>query len=205
MEPSPGMQAESLGKVLPRILFPYVQQWADRQGMTLLSRLLVDDQFRGLIEKYGDEIVMQMARAAVRPPVNGRSNGSRQAAYAEAFGVESDTNANDLRDLHDRVLAMEAQQDAQQALFQTLRDKSRPLALALGCCPLCFVGVEGCPGCQGRSKVGLHPPDFALLDAQIVQPLAERGVSVVVTDSSAGHRSKESIATTKRSKTWPRK
>jgi hypothetical protein len=192
--------------VLPRILVPYVQQWADRQGMTLLSRLLVDEQFRGLIEKYGDEIVMQMARAAVQP-VNGsaRTNASRPAAYAESFGVEPDANANDLRDLHDRVLAMEAQQDAQQALFQALREKSRPLALALGCCPLCFVGVEGCPGCQGRSKVGLHPPDFALLDAQIVQPLAERGVTVVVTDSSAGHRAKESIATTKRSKTWPRK
>src|SRR4051794_21915962 len=108
MDPSSGMHAESLGKVLPRILFPYVQQWADRQGMTLLSRLLVDEQFRGLIEKYGDEIVMQVARAAVQP-VNGsgKTNGSRPAAYRESFGVDPDTNGNDLRDLHDRVLAME--------------------------------------------------------------------------------------------------
>jgi len=204
MEPSQAMHAESLGKVLPRILFPYVQQWADRSGMTLLSRLLVDDQFRALIEKYGDEIVMQMARAAVRP-ANGRTNGSGPAAFHESFGVETETNGNDLQDLHDRVLAMEAQQDAQQALFETLRKKSRPLALALGCCPLCFVGIEGCPGCQGRSRVGMHPPDHALLESQIVQPLAECGVSMVVTDATARRSSKASTATRKRSKTWPKK
>src|SRR5829696_3210209 len=75
MEPSPAMQAESLGKVLPRILFPYVQQWADRQGMTLLSRLLVDDQFRGLIEKYGDEIMNRMAQPDHRPPAGSPANG----------------------------------------------------------------------------------------------------------------------------------
>ena len=203
MEPSPAMQAETLGKVLPRILFPYVQQWADRSGMTLLSRLLVDEQFRGLIEKYGDEIVMQMAHAAVRP-INGRGNGSKPAAHGESFGGEMDTNAKDLRDLHDRVLAMEAQQDAQQALFQTLRNKIRPLALALGCCPQCFVGVDGCPACWGRSKVGLHPPDDALLQTQIIQPLTERGVSLVPADATAGRRSK-GPATRKRSKPWPKK
>ena len=53
---------ESLGKVLPRILFPYVQQWAESSGFTLLSRLLVDEQFQGLIEKYGDEMVTLMAQ-----------------------------------------------------------------------------------------------------------------------------------------------
>jgi hypothetical protein len=216
------MQEESFGKMLPRILFPYVQQWADRSGMTLLSRLLVDEQFRGLIEKYGDEIVMTVARAAVpaptgratggRPVYGGRpangsrpANGGTPASHSESFGGETDANANDLRDLHDRVLAMEAQQDAQQVLFQTMRTRIRPLALALGCCPECFAGLDACPGCWGRSKVGFHPPDHALLQTQIIRPLAERGVSLVLTDATAARRSKESSATRKRSKPWPKK
>src|SRR5215813_5325881 len=61
------MQAESLEKMLPRILFPYVQQWAERSGMTLLSRLLVDEQFRGLLEKYGDEVMSRVMQPA--PPM----------------------------------------------------------------------------------------------------------------------------------------
>src|SRR5215207_814531 len=69
------MSTDSLGKMLPRILFPYVQQWAERSGMTLLSRLLVDDQFRGLLEKYGDEIMNRMAQPDHRPPAGSPANG----------------------------------------------------------------------------------------------------------------------------------
>src|SRR4029434_4750217 len=79
METSPGMQAETLGKVLPRILFPYVQQWADRQGMTLLSRLLVDEQFRGLLEKYGDEVMSRVMQPGY-PPGNAPQQGSDPTA-----------------------------------------------------------------------------------------------------------------------------
>ena len=72
------MQSETLGKMLPRILFPYVQQWAERSGMTLLSRLLVDEQFRGLLEKYGDEVmsrVMQPSAKLWRKPAIGSRPG----------------------------------------------------------------------------------------------------------------------------------
>ena len=67
------MENESLGKVLPRILFPYVQQWAERSGFTLLTRLLVDEQFLGLVEKYADEMVTLMSSVT---PGNGNGRGS---------------------------------------------------------------------------------------------------------------------------------
>jgi len=211
------MQTESLGKVLPRILFPYVQQWAERSGMTLLSRLLVDEQFRGLIEKYGDEIVTRMAQA-VPPPGNGngngngkgngKGNGSRLAPHAEPRGSETDANTGDLTHLHDRVLAMEAQQEAQQALFEVLRTRIRPLALALGCCPECLVGVEGCPKCWGQSRVAHYKPDYTLLATNVVKPLAARGVPLVLSEipaSRTDHHSTQSTATRKRSRPWPKK
>lgn len=202
------MQTESLGTVLPRILLPYVQQWAERSGMTLLTRLLVDEQLRGLIERYGDELVTRMAQAA--PPLgnsNDRGNGNKPASKAEPHVGEPDANS-DLTNLQDRVLAMEAHQDAQQALFELLRTKIRPLALALGCCPECVVGVDGCPKCLGRSRVALYPPDYTLLEAHVVSPLAARGVPLVLNArkvSGIGRQSKQSTATRKRSRPWPTK
>ena len=177
------MQTDSLGKVLPRILLPYVQQWAEHSGYTLLSRLLVDEQFQGLIEKYGDEMATSMAQANYTPTnENGRRNREKPAPHAEGPVSETDANANDLTNLQDRVLAMEAQQEVQQALFETLRIKIRPLALALGCCPECLVGVEGCPKCWGQSRVAHYPPDYTLLEAQVVSPLAARGVPLVLNE-----------------------
>jgi hypothetical protein len=211
------MQTESLGKVLPRILFPYVQQWAERSGMTLLSRLLVDEQFRELIEKYGDEIVTRMAQAVPAPGNgNGKSNGNgsgngngtRLAPRANGGGNDADVSTGDFASLQDRVLAMEAQQEAQQALFEVLRTRIRPLALALGCCPECLVGVEGCPKCWGQSKVAHYKPDYTLLATQVVNPLVARGVPLVLSEmpaSRADHHSAKSTATSKRSRPWPKK
>ena len=176
------MQTESLGTVLPQILLPYVQQWAERAGMTLLSQFLVDEQFRGLIERYGDELVTRMAQGV--PPLgngNGRGNESKHASRVEPRVGEPDLNI-DLTSLQDRVSTMEARQDAQEALFELLRTKIRPLALALGCCPECMVGVQGCPKCLGLSRVALYPPDYALLEAQVVSPMAARGVPLVLNE-----------------------
>jgi hypothetical protein len=105
------MQTESLGKMLPRILFPYVQQWAERSGMTLVSRLLVDEQFRGLLEKYGDEIMSRVAQANYRPATAG-SQGNEQAEppCADPRASDPPINGNSLAKLQDRVLAMEAQE-----------------------------------------------------------------------------------------------
>lgn len=198
------MQAEPLGKVLPRILLPYIQQWAERSGMTLLSRLLVDEQFRGVLERYGDELVTRMAQAA--PPVadgNGRANGSKPTPRSES--TPGDGASVDLMSLQDRVLAMEAQQETQQALFELVRNRIRPLALALGCCSDCVVGVEGCPKCRGRSSVGLYPPDYTALETQIVRPLAARGVPLVLHGRKVpgDGPSRQSTATKKRSRAWP--
>lgn len=171
------MQSDSMGKMLPRILFPYVQQWAERSGMTLLSRLLVDEQFRGLLEKYGDEVMSRVMQPG-HPPGNAPQQGSDPAAppYASPGASpganDSPLNGSSLAKLQERVLAMEAQ----ETVLSILRNRMRPLALALGCCPECLVGVDGCPKCWGQSRVAYYPPDVSLLEAQVVNPLAARGV-----------------------------
>jgi hypothetical protein len=167
------MQTESLGKMLPRILFPYVQQWAERSGMTLLSRLLVDEQFRGLLEKYGNEVMSRMMQPDV-PSGNAPQQGSDPTAppCASPGANDSPLNGSSLAKLQERVLAMEAQ----ETVLSILRNRMRPLALALGCCPECLVGVDGCPKCWGQSRVAYYPPDVSLLEAQVVNPLAARGV-----------------------------
>jgi len=201
------MKNELLGKVLPRILFPYVQQWAERSGFTLLSRLLVDEQFQGLVEKYADEIAILMASSA---PGNGNGwgSGKRAVPRARPHVSETDADADDLASLHNRVLAMEAQQAMQQALFEALRIKSKPLALALGCCPECLVGIEGCQKCGGQSRVGHYPPDYALLEAQVVIPLAARGAPLSLNKKKVTGTDSPSKATTtnrKESKAWTQK
>jgi hypothetical protein len=196
------MENESLGKVLPRILFPYVQQWAERSGFTLLSRLLVDEQFQGLVEKYADEIVILMA-SSTPGNGNGRGSGKRSAPRAKPHVSETDSDADDLASLYDRVLALEAQQEMQQALFEALRIKIKPLALALGCCPECLVGIEGCQKCGGQSRVGYYPPDYALLEAKVVTPLAARGVPLSLNKkkvSGTGSPSRATTTTRKESK-----
>ena len=167
------MQSETLGKMLPRILFPYVQQWAERSGMTLLSRLLVDEQFRGLLEKYGDEVMSRVMQPGY-PPGNAPQQGSDPTAppCASPGANDGPLNGSSLAKLQERVLAMEAQ----ETVLSILRNRMRPLALALGCCPECLVGVDGCPKCWGQSRVAYYPPDVSLLEAQVVNPLAARGV-----------------------------
>ncbi|MGB7208406.1 MAG: hypothetical protein WBD27_07090 [Pyrinomonadaceae bacterium] len=182
------MENESLGKALPRLLFPYVQQWAESSGSELLSRLLVDEQFLGLVDKYADDIVTIMV---TRKPGNGNghANGNRRRRVHE-----TDADADDLASLNDRVVALEAQQEMQQALFETIRIKIQPLALALGCCPECVVGIDGCPKCGGLGTVGYYPPDYALLEEQVVSPLVKRGVPLnlkVEKVPSTGRQSKE--------------
>jgi len=108
------MEMESFGKMLPAILFPYMQQWAERSGFTLLTQLLVDEQFRALFEKYGDQMVRGMARGSGTPG-NGNGHGKRTES-ASPLG-KGDQKAGDFTDLQDRVLAMETQQEAQQALL----------------------------------------------------------------------------------------
>ena len=194
------MQMKSLGKMLPAILFPYAQQWAERSGFTLLAQLLVDEQLRALFEKYGDEMVRRAAQGSHTPGNgNGRGNGKGPALRAEPRVGEADPKGSDFTDLQDRVLAMEAHQEAQQALFEVLRSKIRPLALALGCCPECLVGVDGCPNCWGRSKVAHYPPDYTLLQTQIVSPLAAHGVPLVLNAGEISN-AREPTATRKRSK-----
>lgn len=185
------MQTESLGKMLPRILFPYVQQWAERSGMTLVSRLLVDEQFRGLLEKYGDEVMSRVMQPGF-PPGNAPRQGSDPVAppCASPGAADSLLNGGSLAKLQERVLAMEAQ----ETVLSILRNRMRPLALALGCCPECLVGVDGCPKCWGQSRVAYYPPDVSLLEAQVVNPLAARGVPLQLNERDRTHERKSNGA-----------
>jgi len=144
--------------------------------MTMLSRLLLDENLRALFDKYGDEIVQAALNAATRrPSVSDTVNGCNPAP-AEPLRPQQASSNDDMARLLDRVSALEAEQRVQQELFDALRRKIRPLALALGCCPECFVGVAGCPNCGGQSVVAYFPPDGALLESQVLRPLAARGV-----------------------------
>jgi hypothetical protein len=214
------MQMESLGKVLPAIVFPYVQQWAERTGLPLLSQLLVDEQFRALLEKYGDEMMKLMAgNANGHAHANGDMNGNGHASgngYAHGNGhahgsghAHGNGHAREIVPVvteepiigetgPDRAQSM---QEGQQALLELLRIKIRPLALALGCCPECLVGIDGCANCWGQSKVGYYPPDHRLLEAAVIRPLAARGVPLVLNEG----KTQKPIATRKRSRSWPRK
>jgi hypothetical protein len=178
------MQAQSVGEMLPRVLFPYLQEWAERAGLSLLSQLLVDEDFRGLIEKYGNELLATMTRS--------HHTESDDAVEARSAMFNSATAAKDARPsgdptsaLVERILALEAQQDAQQALFKTLRTKIRPLASALGCCPECLVGVDVCPNCWGKSRVGLYAPDCTLLQTKIIDPLGASGLTLTMSTERA--------------------
>jgi hypothetical protein len=186
------MQAESLGKMLPRILFPYVQQWAERSGMTLLSRLLVDEQFRGLLEKYGDELMKGVMQAGNAPQ---QGNEPVAPPGASQSAADNPMNGSSLAKLQERVMAMEAQEN----VLSVLRNRARPLALALGCCPECVVGLDGCPKCWGQSRVAYFPPDVSLLEAQIVNPLAARGVPLQLNESDRTRERKSTGARRRRS------
>ena len=90
--------------------------------MTLLSQFLVDEQFRGLIERYGNELVTRMAKEG--PPLgngNGREKKGKHASRVEPRAGEPDNI--DLTSLQERVSTVEARQDAQEALFELLRTK----------------------------------------------------------------------------------
>jgi hypothetical protein len=195
------MQTEPLGKTLPRILFPYFQQWAERSGMTFLSRLLVDEQFRALLEKYGDEVVTRVTQPSYRP-ANTSNQGDKQAppSCANPGVSEASANGSSLAKLQERVLAMEAQEN----VLAIVRHRMRPLALALGCCPECLVGVEGCPNCWGKSRVAYYPPDVTLLEAQVVNPLAAHGVPLLLSEPRRSS-AKTTTAARKRRKSWLKK
>ena len=202
------MQTESFGKMLPQILIPFARQWADRSGIQVLSKLLVDDQFLELVAKYADELTISLSQYGAAP-VNGNGHSSGQNngyskghsnGHSNAQRPQTQSDA-DLANLNERVLAMEAQQQTQQALLEVLRSRIRPLALALGCCPDCIVGVEGCPKCLGQSKVGQFQPNQALLRALVINPLIARGVPVSLSETQESRpikQAKNSSVTKKR-------
>jgi len=205
------MPTDSLGKVLPQLLFPFVRQWAQRSGVVVVSKILEDEQFLALVEKYADDIMASLSPPVMAPRGNGKTNGHSNghtngqtpgAAATTATYAGAEPEAPDLATLNARVVAMEQQLESQQALFEILRSKIRPMALALGCCPECVVGVFGCSKCMGQSKVGYFQPDPALLQSQILDPLAARGVPITLNNP----QSKNNFETKKkRSTPWPKK
>jgi len=188
--------------------------------MPLLSKLLEDEHVHALVEKYGNELALRMSAGTPQSQngnghVNGNGNGHSNGNSNGHVPVSRNTNetgadadARQLARLQDRLSTLEIQHEMQQAVFDDLRRRIRPLALALGCCPECFAGVVGCQKCGGNSRVGLYPPDEALLEEQIVSPLVALGVQLRLGETKAavrGRQSNESTAKTKETKTWQRK
>jgi hypothetical protein len=181
------MQNESLAAVFPKVVLPYLEQWAERSGFTVLSQLLADDHLHALIARYGDQLIPSAkprgeAKRGNGKPSNGKPGSGyrsewtpRQGASHATFDTQESEHSA-FEELDSRVEAMEEQLAAQDALLVLLRSKIRPLALALGCCPECVVGVEHCPNCGGQSRVGLFEPDEKLLRTLVVDPLIERGI-----------------------------
>jgi hypothetical protein len=181
------MEPDSTGVLLPKVVFPYLRQWADHSGFEILSKLLDDEQLLSLVQRYADQLIPE-PRPGNSTPVNGAAgrngnrataaNGARHPSYRPASSPRSPRapEQSDSSELHARVDAMEGQLLAQQAVLEMLRAKIRPLAQALGCCPECVVGLEHCPRCFGRSAVGHFEPDRELLRALVLEPLATCGV-----------------------------
>jgi hypothetical protein len=196
------METQSISKLIPKVLLPYAQQWAERSGMTLLSKLLEDEHFHALVEKYGNELAM---RASTPSPHSGNGNGNGHSngngnghgpVSRNPNGTGDDANARHLARLQDRLSTLEIQHELQQAMFDDLRRRIRPLALALGCCPECFAGVVGCQKCGGDSRVGLYPPDETLLEEQVVRPLVALGVQIRLGERKTAVRGRQSNEST---------
>jgi hypothetical protein len=186
------MDTDSLGKLIPRLLLPRAQEWAECAGHSFLSEILMDKQFGLLIERIGEQLELR-ARSNLRRTQSGPDQYSSANPFEPPIDKETvpetrknASRATDMRRLQDRLSALEAQQEFQQAIFETLRKKIRPLALALGCCPECLVGVEGCANCDGKSKVAAFGPDLDLLQTEVIKPLASRGIPL---NLSVGHES----------------
>lgn len=156
-------QPESASKILSQFLLPFGQRWAANNGYPMLSTLLADEHLHALLTRYGDSMLAAWAEA--------RAAAANRGPRAEAIFGDAE-----LEKLGARLTAVEAQHQQLLTLLETVRTKMRPLAQALGCCPECLVGVEGCPVCWGKSTVAANPPDLELLQARIVDPLAASGV-----------------------------
>jgi hypothetical protein len=164
------MSPDSISKLISQVLLPLGQQWAAGNGYPTLSKLLADEQLHGLIARHGESMLAAWGEAK-------SAAAKRNAAQARsAPQMEPSADNMELKQLTERLSAIEAQNQQVLGLLEMVRTKMRPLAQALGCCPECLVGVEICPACWGKSTVGGNPPDAELLKTYIVEPLAAGGV-----------------------------
>jgi hypothetical protein len=164
------MQPESMGKLISQFLLPLGQQLAANTGFPAVSKLLADEQVHGLVARFGDSVLASLAETQAAP----KEANTSQAANAAPAGKPADSA--ELEQLASRLTCVEAQHAQLVTFIETVRTQMRPLAQALGCCPECLVGVDGCPACWGKSSVGHQPADLELLQARIVDPLAAAGV-----------------------------
>jgi len=164
------MSPDSISKLISQVLLPLGQQWASSNGYPTLSKLLADEQLHGLIARHGESMLTAFGEARSAAA----KRNTTQARNAPP--MEPGADSTELRQLTERLNAIEAQNQQVLSLLEMVRTKMRPLAQALGCCPECLVGVEICPACWGKSAVGGNPPDPELLKTYIVEPLAASGV-----------------------------
>jgi hypothetical protein len=169
---------DSMGKMISRFLLPLGQQFAANSGFPAISKLLADEQIHGLVAQLGDSVLAGFAGPGAKP------KGPETPAGAEGAPADSPAESVDMQQLASRLTCVEAQHTQLVTFIETVRTQMRPLAQALGCCPECLVGVEGCPACWGKSAVGSNPPDLELLQARIIDPLAAAGTPLRLDQST---------------------
>jgi hypothetical protein len=169
---------DSMGKMISRFLLPLGQQFAANSGFPAISKLLADEHIHGLVAQLGDSVLAGFAGAGAKP----REPDHSQVADGAPGGTPAETV--EMQQLASRLTCVEAQHAQLVTFIDAVRTQMRPLAQALGCCPECLVGVEGCPACWGKSTVGANPPDLELLQSRIVEPLAASGIPLRLDQST---------------------
>ena len=133
---------------LPKLALTLAQQWAAQGGKQKLATLLAEERVGDLVDEIFEQVVARFSPQGA--PVS-------EADYTE---MNAEEEAGSL-----------------EGWFLAIHAAFAPLASALGCCPDCFVGMEGCPTCGGEGSIGgFQKPNPRLLKSLIIQPLQAVGV-----------------------------
>ena len=132
----------------------------DEVTQLLLSRLAGGQPAAGL--SLPDVVEQSLGDDPLATPLAAMLRQRAAEAEAEADDESADEDA-EVADVLERLYAE----------VETLRERMRSLADALGACPRCFGEDQLCPVCHGRGRPGGRQPDAALF-TELVEPARQR-------------------------------
>jgi hypothetical protein len=124
----------------------------DEVTQLLLSRLTGGEQATGL--SLPDVVEQSLGDDPLAGPL-----ATLLRQRAEQDDGDDDVDDEEVADVLERLYAE----------VETLRERMRTLADALGACPRCFGEDQLCPVCHGRGRPGGRQPDTALF-TELVEP-----------------------------------